>query len=57
MQLTITPDAFRNLVKQISGKEITSTTAATVLSLFESDLREHLDRAVKSFVIRHYGNK
>lgn len=51
------PSQFRNLVRQVSGKEITSVQAEQFLSIFEEDLNVEILEAKRRFIARHFGSK
>jgi hypothetical protein len=48
---------FRNLVKQVSDKDISSEQAQHFLSIFQEDLNADLAQTTRNFVIRHFGSK
>lgn len=51
------PTQFRNLVKQVSGKEISSEQAANFLDIFGGDLEQYIVDARRSFIELHFGYK
>lgn len=48
---------FRNLVKQVSGKEISTEQATNFLDIFQSELDEAQVRATREFIEDHFGTK
>lgn len=55
--LNDTTSKFRSLVKQISGKEITSVQAEQFLGIFQEELDLAIVKATKDFIGRHFGWK
>jgi hypothetical protein len=49
------PTSFRNLVKQVSGREITSVQAQQFLDVFEDDLKVAITKTKRSFIEKHFG--
>ena len=48
---------FRNQVKQVSGKEITSEQSKNFLEIFGEDLAAEQVKTTRRFIEKHYGNK
>lgn len=48
---------LRNLVKEVSGKQISSEQAEIVLDVFKDDLQTIINEAYRSFVTKHFGTK
>lgn len=48
---------FRNLVKQVSGKEISSEQAGNFLEIFSGELEQSLVDARREFIQKHFGHK
>lgn len=51
------PTKFRNLVKQVSGADISSAQAKNFLEIFGEQLAAELTQARRNFIERHFGNK
>lgn len=51
------PTNFRNLVMQISGKDITSEQAKVFLQILGEELNAAIVEAQRQFVIKHFGKK
>lgn len=51
------PTAFRNMVKQVSGKHISSVQASQFLELFEHDLNSDITHTKRLFIEKHFGKK
>lgn len=54
---TVSPTTFRNLVQQVSGKEISSEQAANFLEIFGEDLAACLVKTKRAFIEKHFGSK
>jgi hypothetical protein len=48
---------FRNLVKQVSGKGISSEQAGHFLDIFGADLEQAIVDARRTFIEKHFGSK
>lgn len=48
---------FRNLVKSVSGRDISSKQAEEFLAIFKPDLDNKVNDAVRSFIYHHFGTK
>jgi hypothetical protein len=48
---------FRNLVKQISGTEISSEQAGHFLEIFKEELEQDLVNTRRLFIEKHFGNR
>lgn len=55
MQYVIQPSHFRQLIKQVAGKNITSDQAAAFLSIFGDDFDVAINKAIRTFVGKHFG--
>jgi hypothetical protein len=51
------PHTFRNLVKQVSGTEISSAQAINFLEIFGDELFATLIEAKRKFIAKHFGTK
>lgn len=51
------PTQFRNLVKQVRGRDISTEEATHFLKLFGEDLEAHVLKAKRAFVEHHFGAK
>lgn len=51
------PHKFRNLVRNVSGKEISSEQATQFLELFKAEFEEAHNTATRSFIALHFGTK
>jgi hypothetical protein len=48
---------LRNLVKEVSGKQISSEDAQVILVVFKDDLQATITGAYRQFVTKHFGTK
>lgn len=48
---------FRNLVKHVSDRSISSEQAGHFLEVFQSDLDTVINQAQRDFIIKHFGAK
>lgn len=51
------PSTFRGLIKEVSGRTITSKQAANLLEVLGPDLESDITKAIRGFVVRHFGKK
>lgn len=49
--------AIRNLVKQVSGREISSEEAQKFLDVFGGDLEDAIVQTHKDFIAKHFGTR
>lgn len=54
---TISPEQFRNLVRTVSGREISTEQVRQFLSIFNEDLEKELTLTRRKFIEKHFGNR
>lgn len=57
VNLNIDPSTFRNLIKEVSGRTITSQQASNLLDVFGEELKLELNGTIRGFAARHFGKK
>lgn len=54
---SLEPSTLRNLVKEVSGRTISSEQASNLLDVFGEEIKLELNNAIRGFVVRHFGKK
>jgi hypothetical protein len=57
LERSMTPEKFRSLVKQVSGRDISSKQAGQFLELFKDEYSAMLTTSTRKFIEQHFGNK
>lgn len=56
-EVGVDPSTFRNLVKEVSGRTISTQQASNLLDVFGEDLKLEINKSIRGFVNRHFGRK